>query len=66
MTYEFVMLKDRIPVLVKELGDKITIGEDHKNDLVSVKIKIKQGSDLLRVFHAGLFYGMGAMSKVKK
>lgn len=63
MIYEFVMFKDRVPFLVKELGDKVTIGEDHKDDFVHVSVNIESGGDLLPIFHAGIKYGMKVFGK---
>ncbi len=62
MIYEFVMLKERAPFLVKELGDKVTIGEDYKNDMIHVSVNIESSTDLLSFFHAGIKYGMEVMS----
>lgn len=59
MNYEFVMFKDRVSFLVKELGDKVTIGEDHKEDMVNITVNIEYGYDLLNLFHAGIKLGMG-------
>ena len=58
MNYEFVMFKDRAPFLVKELGNKVTVGEDHKEDMVIITVNIESGGDLLPIFHAGIKYGM--------
>jgi len=58
MIYEFVMMKDRAPFLVKELGDKVTVGEDYKEDMVTVTVNIESSTDLLSFFHAGIKYGM--------
>ena len=63
MIYEFVMLKERVPFLVKELGYKATIGEDHKEDFVHVTVNIESGGDLLPIFHAGIKYGMEVFGK---
>ena len=62
MNYEFVMLKERAPFLVKELGDKVTIGENHKDDFVHVSVNIESSTDLLSFFHAGIKHGMEIMS----
>ena len=62
MIYEFVMLKERAPFLVKELGDKVTIGEDYKNDMIHISVNIESSTDLLSFFHAGIKYGMEVMS----
>ena len=58
MTYEFVMFKDRAPFLVKELGDKVTIGEIYKEDMVIVTVNIESSTDLLSFFRAGIKYGL--------
>lgn len=63
MNYEFVMFKDRAPFLVKELGDKVTVGGDHKEDMVIITINIESGADLLPIFHAGIKYGMEVFGK---
>ena len=63
MNYEFVMFKDRAPFLVKELGDKVTVGEDHKEDMVIITVNIESGGDLLPIFHAGIKYGMEMFGK---
>ena len=63
MNYEFVMFKDRAPFLVKELSDKITIGEDHKEEFVNVSVNIESSTDLLSFFHAGIKYGMEVFGK---
>jgi hypothetical protein len=63
MNYEFVMFKDRAPFLVKELGDKITVGEDYKEDMITVIVNIERGDDLLPIFHAGIKYGMEMFGK---
>lgn len=57
------MLKERAPFLVKELGDKVTIGEDYKDDFVHVSVNIESGFDLLPIFHAGIKYGMEVFGK---
>ena len=62
MNYEFVMLKERAPFLVKELEDKITVGNDYKEDMVEITVNIERGADLLQIFHAGIKYGMEVMS----
>ena len=63
MIYDFVMFKDRVPYLLEELGDRITIGEEYKNDMVIVKIRIDRGSDLLHIFHAGISLGVNKMKR---
>ena len=63
MNYEFVMFKDRAPFLVKELGNKVTVGEDHKEDMVIITVNIESGGDLLPIFHAGIKYGMEMFGK---
>ena len=63
MNYEFVMFKDRAPFLVKELSDKITIGEDHKEEFVNVSVNIESSTDLLSFFHAGIKYGLEVLGK---
>lgn len=57
MIYTFVMMKERLPFLVKELGDKVTVGDDYKEEMVEVTVNIENGSDLLSVFHAGIKSG---------
>lgn len=57
MIYTFVMMKKRLPFLVKELGDKVTVGDDYKEEMVEVTVNIENGSDLLSVFHAGIKFG---------
>jgi hypothetical protein len=63
MIYEFVMMKDRVPYLVNELGDKVTVGEDYKEDMSIVHVNVERGSDLVNIFHAGIRLGLDAMNK---
>jgi len=63
MIYEFVMMKDRAPFLVKELGDKATVVEDYKEDMVIISVNIENGGDLLQIFHAGIKYGIDMLRK---
>jgi len=64
MIYEFIMMKDRVPYLVEEFKDEVTVGEDWKENMSFVKIEINYGSDLVKLFHAGLKYGMDEMRKI--
>jgi hypothetical protein len=57
MIYQFVMMKERVPFLVKELGDKVTVGDDYKEVMVEITINIEGGTDLLSIFHAGVKFG---------
>jgi hypothetical protein len=50
-------MKERVPFLVKELGDKVTVGDDYKEDMVKITINIEGGTDLLSIFHAGVKFG---------
>jgi len=63
MIYEFVMMKDRAPFLVKELGDKVTVGENYKEDMIVISVNIENGGDLLQIFHAGVEYGIDMLRK---
>ncbi len=63
MTYELVVLKERVQYLVDELGDRIVVGEDWMVDMVQIKITINTSTDLLDVFHAGVRHGIDIMKQ---
>lgn len=63
MIYTFVMFRDRAEVLVSELKDIATLGDDHNEEMVTVTINIESGSELLRIFHAGTRFGLKLVDK---
>ena len=54
---------DRLPFLQKTMGDKLTDVVDDGNDLVKVTLELNNSIDVMNVFHAGISYGLDAMSK---
>ena len=58
MNYRIFLVEDRVPFLVKALGDKVGVVETDENGLVTVDVVIESAFDLLQVFHAGVEVGM--------
>jgi hypothetical protein len=54
---------DRLPFLQKTMGDKLTDVVDDGNDLVKVTLELNNSIDVMNIFHAGISYGLDAMSK---
>ncbi len=54
---------DRLPFLQKTMGDKLTDVVDDGNDLVKVTLELNNSIDVMNVFHAGISFGLDAMSK---
>jgi hypothetical protein len=52
MTYEFFVHEDRVPFLVKELKNNITVGDKENSGMILVTVKIEYNTDVLNLFHA--------------
>jgi hypothetical protein len=55
---------DRLPYLQKEISKLVVLSEPDESEQVQISIDIVDGLDIMNVFHAGISYGMEAMSKV--
>ena len=54
---------DRLPFLQNTMGYKLTDVLDRGDDLVNVTLEINNALDVMNIFHAGVSYGLDAMSK---
>ena len=54
---------DRLPYLQKEISKLVVLSEPDESEQVQISIDIVDGLDIMNVFHAGISYGMEAMSK---
>ena len=54
---------DRLPYLQKTMGTRLTDVVDDENDLVKVTLEINNSIDVMNIFHAGISFGLDAMSK---
>ncbi len=63
MKVELFITKDRVPYIVKELGEnRVTISE-YNEDQNAVSFELNSQLDVLYMFHAGLRYGSDSMAK---
>ena len=54
---------DRLPFLQNTMGTRLTDVVDRGDDLINVTLEINNSIDVMNVFHAGISYGLDAMSK---
>jgi hypothetical protein len=54
---------DRLPYLQKTMGTRLTDVVDRGDDLINVTLEINNSIDVMNIFHAGISYGLDAMSK---
>ena len=54
---------DRLSYLQKTMGTRLTDVVDDENDLVKVTLEINNSIDVMNIFHAGICFGLDAMSK---
>ena len=62
MKIELCITKDRIPFLVEEFGDRITV-TPYNDEQDKVEFEYTSQLDILSVFHAGIRYGSDSMAK---
>ena len=55
---------DRLPFLQDKRGDKLTDIINEGDDLVRLTLEVNDAHDVMNVFHAGISYGLDAMSKI--
>jgi hypothetical protein len=58
MNCEIIVFKDRVPYLVKELGDAITVVREWDKDMELLSVNLKDDTDVIKFFHAGINYGL--------
>jgi hypothetical protein len=63
MKVELFISKDRVPYIVKELGeDRVTISE-YNEDQDMINFELNSQLDVLYMFHAGVRFGSDSMAK---
>lgn len=55
---------DRLSFLQDKMGDKLTDIMNEGDDLVRLTLEVNDAHDVMNVFHAGISYGLDAMSKI--
>jgi hypothetical protein len=62
MKVELFITKDRVPYIVKELGeDRVTVSE-YNEDQDMINFELNSQLDVLYMFHAGLRFGSDSMA----
>jgi hypothetical protein len=62
MKVELFITKDRVPYIVKELGeDRVTISE-YNEDQDMINFELNSQLDVLYMFHAGVRFGSDSMA----
>jgi hypothetical protein len=63
MKVELFITKDRVPYIVKELGeDRVTVSE-YNEDQDMINFELNSQLDVLYMFHAGVRFGSDSMAK---
>jgi hypothetical protein len=62
MKVELFVTKDRVPYLIKELGEDRVIVTNHDGDQDMISFELGSSLDLLYMFHAGIRYGSDSMA----
>ena len=62
MIVELCISKDRIPFIVNEFGDRVTV-TPYNEDQDLITFEYINQLDILHIFHAGIRYGSDSMAK---
>jgi hypothetical protein len=54
---------DRLSFLQDKMGTKLTDIVNEGDDLIRLTLEVNDAHDVMNVFHAGISYGLDAMSK---
>jgi hypothetical protein len=61
MKLELAITKERVPYLVRELGeDRVEVREYNDNQDLAI-FEVNDGMDILSIFHAGINFGSESM-----
>ena len=63
MKLELAITKERVPYLVKELGEDRTEVKEYSDDQDLIIFEVNDGMDILSIFHAGINFGSDSMRK---
>ena len=61
MKIELAITKERVPYLVKELGEDRVEVREYNNDQYFAIFEVNDGMDILCIFHAGIRFGSESM-----
>jgi hypothetical protein len=62
MKVELIISKERVPYILEEFKDRVTVS-DYDKDSDSVCFEITSQLDVLYVFHAGIRFGQETMAQ---
>lgn len=61
MKLELAITKERVPYLVKELGEDRVEVREYNDDQDLIIFEVNDGMDVLCIFHAGINFGSDSM-----
>ncbi len=61
MKIELAISKNRVPYLVKGLGEKLIEVKEYSDDQDLIIFEVNDGMDILSIFHAGINFGSDSM-----
>jgi hypothetical protein len=62
MKVELFISKDRVPYIIKELGENRVTVSEHDKDQDVISFELNSQLDILYAFHAGIRYGSDSMA----
>jgi hypothetical protein len=64
MIVELVIIKDRVPYIVEQLGEDRVAVTPYNEDCDLITFEFISNADFVRIFHAGIKHGMDEMKKI--